>query len=378
MTPTLGAVVDQLDEWYPPATADSWDAVGLVFGDPVAPVSRVMFAVDPTIDVAREAVEWGADLLVVHHPLFLKAVHGFAATTPKGRTLATLATGGCALLTAHTNADQAEGGVSEALAQALGLTDLTPIRSAMAAPLDKIVVHVPHEHAPAVRAALAQAGAGAIGDYDSCSYTTSGEGRFRPLPGANPTIGAVGDAEVVDEARIETILPRSQRAAVVAAMLAVHPYEEPAYDLVELADARREPNGTGRIGTVADNHAGRLRRSGLRSAAGDRPRGAGRRRSGPRRTTGGGVWRCGRLPARRARRVRGRRLRHLGPTPPSSGRVPGEARSRVGRHLALGGGVDVAARGAGAAGPRTGGYGGNPREHAAHGPVDNSYLTGRI
>ena len=252
MTPTLGAVVDQLDDWYPPATADSWDAVGLVYGDPAAPVGRVMFAVDPTIDVAREAVEWGADLLVVHHPLFLKPVHGFAATTPKGRTLATLATGGCALLTAHTNADQAEGGVSEALAQALGLSDLTPIRSAMAAPLDKIVVHVPHEQAPAVRAALAQAGAGSIGDYDSCSYTTSGEGRFRPLPGANPTIGGVGDVEVVDEARIESILPRSRRTAVVAAMLAVHPYEEPAYDVVELADPRREPTGTGRVGTLAE------------------------------------------------------------------------------------------------------------------------------
>ena len=126
--PSLADVVDLLHAWYPPRTADSWDAVGLVAGDPSAEVARVMFAVDPTVEVAREAVEWGADLLVVHHPLFLTPVSSVAADTPKGRTLHTLAAGGCALLTAHTNADQAVSGVSESLALALGLTDLAPIR----------------------------------------------------------------------------------------------------------------------------------------------------------------------------------------------------------------------------------------------------------
>ena len=88
--PALTDVVSLLHGWYPPDTADSWDAVGLVHGDPGQPVGKILFAVDPTLDVAREAADWGADLLVVHHPLFLKPVHGFAATTPKGRTLATL------------------------------------------------------------------------------------------------------------------------------------------------------------------------------------------------------------------------------------------------------------------------------------------------
>ena len=128
--PTLADVVDLLHSWYPPDTADSFDAVGLVAGDPAAEVAKVMFAVDPTIEVAREAVEWGADLLVVHHPLFLTPVSSVAATTPKGRTLHTLTSGGCALLTAHTNADQAASGVSEALALALGLRDLHPMRPA--------------------------------------------------------------------------------------------------------------------------------------------------------------------------------------------------------------------------------------------------------
>jgi dinuclear metal center YbgI/SA1388 family protein len=250
--PALEDVVDLLHGWYPPATADSWDAVGLVYGDPGASVERVLFAVDPVLPVAQEAAGWGADLLVVHHPLFLKAVHGFAATTPKGRTLATLAGASCALLAAHTNADQAIGGVSEALAQTLGLDDLEPIVPAPVDPLDKLTVYVPAADAERLRTALAEAGAGRIGDYDHASFSSAGEGRFRPLEGAHPVIGVVGEVEVVDEVRIEVVVPRGRRAAALRAMLAVHPYEEPAYDVVELADPGSSTTGTGRIGTVPE------------------------------------------------------------------------------------------------------------------------------
>ena len=250
--PALEDVVDLLHGWYPPATADSWDAVGLVYGDPVAPVRKVLFAVDPVLPVAQEAADWGADLLVTHHPLFLKAVHGFPATTPKGRTLAALAGAGCALLAAHTNADQAIGGVSEAMATTLGLRDLEPIVPAPSGPLDKLTVYVPGADADRLRGVLAEAGAGRIGDYDHASFSTPGEGRFRPLEGASPAIGTVGEIEVVDEVRVEVVLPRHRRTAVVRAMLAAHPYEEPAYDVVELGDPGSSATGTGRIGTVPD------------------------------------------------------------------------------------------------------------------------------
>jgi dinuclear metal center YbgI/SA1388 family protein len=251
-SPRLTDVVDLLHGWYPPETADDWDAVGLVYGDPAASVGKVLFAVDPAPEVAAEAAEWGADLLVVHHPLFLKPVHGFPATTPKGRTLATLAGAGCALLTAHTNADQAEGGVSEALACTLGLTDLAPLEPRSQDALDKLTVFVPAADAERVRGALADAGAGRIGDYDSASFSTPGEGRFRPLDGASPAIGSVGSREVVEEVRVEVVLDRHLRRSVVDAMLAVHPYEEPAYDVVELAVAAVPSTGAGRIGTVGE------------------------------------------------------------------------------------------------------------------------------
>lgn len=249
--PSLKDVVDLLHGWYPPHTAASWDAVGLVYGDPAASVEKVLFAVDPAPEVAEEAARWGADLLVVHHPLFLKPVHGFAATTPKGRTLATLAAGGCALLTAHTNADQAIDGVSEALATALGLTDLSSLLPQADGELDKVTVYVPRDAADAIRRALADAGAGAIGDYDQASFSTPGEARFRPLPGATPAIGEVGRAELVDEVRVEAVLPRGLRSAVVAALTGAHPYEEPAYDVVELGDPGGALTGSGRIGSVS-------------------------------------------------------------------------------------------------------------------------------
>ena len=249
--PTLADLVSLIHEWYPPATADDWDAVGLVYGDPAQSVKKVMFAVDPSPAVAAEAADWKADLLVVHHPLFLKPVHGFAATTPKGRTLATLAGAGGARRTAPTNPDQAGPGVSGALAMALGLTDLEPLGPAVGEPVDKLTVFVPTDAAAPVRAALAEAGAGQIGDYDFASFSSQGEGRFRPLDGANPMIGTVGEIETVAEVRIEVVLARHLRRQVIAAMLAAHPYEEPAYDVVELADPGTVTTGTGRVGTVA-------------------------------------------------------------------------------------------------------------------------------
>jgi dinuclear metal center YbgI/SA1388 family protein len=118
----LADLVGILEDRYDPAWAESWDAVGLVCGDPDAEVSRVLFAVDPVAEVVDEAIAWGADLIVTHHPLLLRPVHGVAATTPKGRLVHRLITGEMALFTAHTNADVADPGVSDALARAVGLT----------------------------------------------------------------------------------------------------------------------------------------------------------------------------------------------------------------------------------------------------------------
>lgn len=248
VVPSLGDVVDLVHSWFPPSTAESWDAVGLVSGDPAAPVSTILLAVDAAPEVAAQAAAIGADLLLVHHPLFFKPVHSVAATTPKGRTLWTLSSAGCALMAAHTNADQAIGGVSESMAYALGLTDIEPLVGSTQ--LDSLVTYAPVEAAPAVREALAAAGAGSIGRYDTASFSNEGIGRFRPLDGATPSIGTVGEVEAVGEERIEVIAPRGARTAVVSALLAAHPYETVAYQVIELASTADATVGHGRIGSI--------------------------------------------------------------------------------------------------------------------------------
>lgn len=234
---------------YDPATAESWDAVGLVCGDPEAPVRRVLFAVDPVQPVADEALGWGADLVVTHHPLFLRGVSSVAATTPKGRLVSSLIRAGVAMHCIHTNADRADQGVSDALAGVLGLTRLRPLAPADEPALDYLATYVPVAEADSLIDALTAAGAARMGDYQRAVWTVEGVGTFEPLPGANPTIGAVGRREKVPETKIETVLPRHRRAEVVAALRAAHSYEEPAFQVLEMAPSAGR-TGLGRIGTL--------------------------------------------------------------------------------------------------------------------------------
>ena len=127
MTTTLATVHDTVNDLWPEATAEEWDRVGLVSGDRGAAISHIHLAVDATLETVTEAVDLGAQLLLTHHPLLLRGVHSIAESTAKGRMLATLIRANCALIAAHTNADQPEDGVSAALSEAFGLRDATPI-----------------------------------------------------------------------------------------------------------------------------------------------------------------------------------------------------------------------------------------------------------
>lgn len=251
--PTLRDVVDLVHRRYDPRTADSWDHVGLVCGDPDEPVEQVLFAVDPVAVVVDEAVADGVQLVVTHHPLFLAGVHGVAADSAKGRVVHRLIRAGIGLLAAHTNADNARPGVSDAIAAALGIADAEPLEllDPEPDPIDKLVVMVPVDATEALIDALAAAGAGQIGDYDRAAFYSTGTGTFRPLAGANPTIGSVGAVEHVPEAALQMVAPRRRRAQVVAALRAAHPYEEPAFDVIPLADVP-SGRGGGRVGDLAE------------------------------------------------------------------------------------------------------------------------------
>ncbi|MFT4043463.1 MAG: Nif3-like dinuclear metal center hexameric protein [Gordonia sp. (in: high G+C Gram-positive bacteria)] len=246
---TVGDVAALLDLAYPPKLAQSWDCVGLVCGDRAEQVRRALICVDVTDDVVAAACDpqAPADIVIAHHPLLLRGVDTVAADTPKGRVLHRLIRAGVALFTAHTNADSARPGVSDALAAVLGVHQTTPIEPIAVPPMDKWVVMVPTAQAERVSEAMFAAGAGAIGDYRNCSWSVTGVGQFEALDGASPTIGEIGARTRVDEMRVEMVASRGVRTAVLAALRAAHPYEEPAFDILEVASTDSDV-GLGRVG----------------------------------------------------------------------------------------------------------------------------------
>lgn len=253
MSARLADVIDVLDEAYPPRLAESWDSVGLVCGDPGDLLDSVTIAVDATPEVVDEVPDGG--LLLAHHPLLLRGVDTVAANTPKGALIHRLIRTGRSLFTAHTNADSASPGVSDALADALGLqVDGVLETSPVASKLDKWVIYVPQENAEALREAIFGAGAGHIGDYSHCSWSVAGIGQFLPLDGASPAIGSIGTVEQVAEDRVEVVAPARARADVLAAMRTAHPYEEPAFDIFAMAPPPAD-TGLGRIGSLPQPEA---------------------------------------------------------------------------------------------------------------------------
>jgi dinuclear metal center YbgI/SA1388 family protein len=244
----LGDVIDVLEAAYPPALAQDWDSVGLVCGDPGDDVASVTISVDATAAVVDEVPDRG--LLFAHHPLLLRGVDTVAANTTKGSLLHRMIRTGRALFTAHTNADSASPGVSDALACALGLTVEEVLAPAVGGPdNDKWIVYVPAQNADAVRQAMFAAGAGHIGDYSHCSWGVTGTGQFLPREGASPTIGSVGSVERVEEDRVEMVAPARLRGHVLAALRSAHPYEEPAFDIFAMALVPADV-GLGRIGVL--------------------------------------------------------------------------------------------------------------------------------
>ena len=248
-------VVRALETAYPPQLAESWDAVGLICGDPDAEVQKVAFALDCTQAVAEAAVAAGAQMLVVHHPLLMRGVTSVAANTPKGKVVHTLIAGGCALFAAHTNADSARPGVSDVLAELIGVRPGRPIKPIFLSGTDKWGVHVPPKDADGLKHELFHAGAGAIGNYRECAFNHEGTGEFTPVEGADPTDGQVGKHYTAREVRVEFVAPTTLRATLIDALRTAHPYEEPAFDVVQVAEPAgsrdlEQACGLGRVGEL--------------------------------------------------------------------------------------------------------------------------------
>lgn len=242
-------IMAAMENMAPAHLAAGWDNVGLLVGSPDQEVTSLLVALDVPPAVAEAAVAGGVDMIVAHHPLIFKSLKSIRTDQPLGRTLAALLRAGVAVFAAHTNLDAAVGGVNDILAAKLGLMASRPLTADYCESLQKIVVFVPESHAEAVRRAMAEAGAGHIGNYSHCTFQAAGIGTFLPLTGSKPFIGKTGELEYVSEFRLETIIPAGKADKVVQAMLAAHPYEEVAYDLYQLENAGRY-YGVGRVGEL--------------------------------------------------------------------------------------------------------------------------------
>lgn len=245
----LSDLIQVLEQIAPTRHAEPWDNVGLLTGDPNQPITRALLTIDYTPEVAAEARSEKCDCIIAYHPPIFDALKKITAPSLIHDAIRR----GVAIYSPHTALDIADGGTNDMLADALDLPQqnrqplrITPPKSTQC----KLVVFTPQDAADRVCAAMFEAGAGRIGQYSRCSFRSPGTGTFFGETGSNPTVGQPGQLEHADELRIETIVPLACLDKVIQAMRSAHPYETPAFDLLELA-APPEGKGQGRIGDLA-------------------------------------------------------------------------------------------------------------------------------
>jgi dinuclear metal center YbgI/SA1388 family protein len=245
---TVSDVLEALERIAPASYAFSWDKIGLQVGDPGQTVLKAVASLDRSLAAISFAADRGAQLLLTHHPLIFEPLGSVTSATYEGRAISELIRRGISHIAAHTNWDAAPGGINDALAAHLGLTDVKSFGSAAATLEFKVVVFAPRESVDAMIDACASAGAGVIGDYRRCAFIQEGVGTFEAGTDANPAIGPSGERSSVDETRIEMVCPEGRIRQVLAACRSAHPYEEPAIDIVSLRNGSGHPMG--RVGTL--------------------------------------------------------------------------------------------------------------------------------
>lgn len=243
-------VIKALENFAHPSLQESWDNTGLQVGTLGQECTGVLICMDVTPAVVEEAVALDYNLIVSHHPLFFKGVKRLTGETPQQVAAMNAIAAGISIYSTHTAIDSTKGGVSYALARAIGVTP-AKVLDPLADRLLKLEVIVPESHADIVRLALFDAGAGSFGDYDFCSFNLSGTGTFRALPGADPFVGEIGEEHNEKEVEISVLVPRHLISRVEKALLETHPYETPAYFIVPLNN-RISNYGLGIYGIIED------------------------------------------------------------------------------------------------------------------------------
>ncbi len=241
-------ITNHLEGIAPLAYQESYDNAGLIVGDKNAKVTGVLVCLDSTEEIVEEAIEKGCNLIVAHHPIVFGGLKTFTGKNYVERTVLKAIKSDIAIYAIHTNLDNVIEGVNGMIAEKLGLKNIK-VLAPKSNLLKKLVTYVPTEQKEEVLSALFEAGAGNIGNYSECSFSSKGEGAYWANEKANPYKGDSSKRHVEEEVKIEVIYTKEKEGAIIKALLSVHPYEEVAYDLISLTNVS-DRIGAGIVGEL--------------------------------------------------------------------------------------------------------------------------------
>ena len=243
-------IIPILEELAPLGYAEDFDNVGLLVGSPEQEVSGILVCHDALETVVEEAIEQNCNFIVCFHPILFSGLKKITGKNYVERAVIKAIKSDIAIYAIHTALDNHQEGVNKIFCTTLGL-EQTRILIPKEHYIQKLVTYVPIQHTEKVRQALFAAGAGAIGNYDHCSFISEGKGSFRGNEHSSPVIGQVGVEEIVEEHKVEVTYEKHLQGKVLSALFQAHPYEEVAYEVYNLANTLQNV-GMGMIGELKE------------------------------------------------------------------------------------------------------------------------------
>jgi dinuclear metal center YbgI/SA1388 family protein len=246
----LKDIIQFLEEKAPSSLQESYDNSGLICGHPLMEITGAIICLDSTEEIIDEAIRHGYNLVIAHHPIVFSGLKKLNGKNYIERTIIKAIKNDIAIYAIHTNLDNIIHGVNAKIAEKIGLINCR-VLSPMKNKLLKLSTYVPHEHSEKVKEALFNAGAGHIGNYSECSFSTHGEGTFKGGDGSNPVYGEKNIRFKAQETKIEVILESHKQHQVFRALQEAHPYEEVAYEIISLVN-NFQHTGAGMIGELPE------------------------------------------------------------------------------------------------------------------------------
>ncbi len=243
-------IISILEGFAPPVLQESYDNAGLLTGNPNWDCTGIICSLDATEEVVLEAIQKNCNMIVAHHPIVFSGLKKINGKTYVEKTIIAAIKNDIAIYAIHTNLDNILQGVNGKIADMLGL-HTTSILAVKENTLKKLYTFVPVAQADNVKTALFAAGAGHIGNYSNCSFATEGLGTFKAGLQSNPFVGNIDERHLEKEVKIEVVFPSYLQSSIIDALKASHPYEEVAYDVVNLGNSHPQI-GAGLIGFLKE------------------------------------------------------------------------------------------------------------------------------